>query len=249
MKILIALALSAVPSFAAAQAASVPLPGGGETAFSAPSSTGSAKSGSAAPAGRAPALDLSLSSARVQAIVAASAAPRFDGSSASSGGETGLVPASGMGSFSSSSLTPARQAAEGALPDAPVPAAARPVPPKPRASALEKSLFWSSWWGYHAAFAADFTTTGMILGRGGYETDPLYTRFGNKNMTGVIGSAVVLHAVASVASYELYKEAEKKHGVWRGVLLAAAVGINAAGIETHAQATAHNAGVLRDWRN
>lgn len=67
-------------------------------------------------------------------------------------------------------------------------------------------------------------------------------------MTGVIGSAVVLHAVASIASYALYKEAEKKHGVWRHVLMATAVGINSVGIEAHVQGTVQNVRVLKNWK-
>lgn len=188
MKILIALALSAAPSLAAAQIA-VPV--------------------SAPPASASP-------SARVGALLDDSA-PRFDGPSSS------------------------------ALPDAPEPVAARPAS-KPKPTTLEKDLYWSTSMAYHAAFVADFATTGMVLGRGGYETDPLYTRFGSKNMKGVIGSAVALHAAASVASYGLYKEAQKKHGALRHVLMTAAVGINAVGIGSHVQGTAQNIGVLNNWK-
>ena len=99
------------------------------------------------------------------------------------------------------------------------------------------------------AFVADFTTTGLVLGRGGYETDPLYTRFGNKNMAGVIGSAVALHAAATVGSLALYKEAAKKHGIKRVLLDAAAIGINAYGVGAHTQGAVHNVGVLANWNS
>ena len=132
-------------------------------------------------------------------------------------------------------------APENALPDAPK--------PKPAHTALEKDLFNATAMGYHSAFVADFATTGMVLGRGGHETDPLYTRFGNKNMAGVIGSAVALHAAATVGSLALYKEAAKSHGVKRVLLDAAAIGINAYGIGAHTQGAVHNVGVLADWNS
>src|SRR5579883_1108831 len=84
--------------------------------------------------------------------------------------------------------TAAKEKPAAALPDAPSSKA------KPEHSTAEKALFWSSYAGFHAAWAADFTTTGMILNKGGYEMDPLYTRFGNRNMASVIGSAAAVHA-------------------------------------------------------
>ena len=89
----------------------------------------------------------------------------------------------------------------------------------------------------------------MVLGRGGYETDPLYTRFGNKNMKGVIGSAVALHGVATLGSMALYKEAAKTHGVKRVLLDTAAIGINAYGIGVHTAGAGHNVGVLQNWNS
>jgi hypothetical protein len=129
------------------------------------------------------------------------------------------------------------------------PGSDKPLPdaPKPAHTALEKNLFNAAAIGYHSAFVADFATTGMVLGRGGHETDPLYTRFGNKNMAGVIGSAVALHAAATIGSLTLYKEAAKKHGIKRVLLDAAAIGINGYGIGAHAQGAVHNIGVLKNW--
>jgi len=177
-------------------------------------------------------LDLELPASRVAAIVAASGNPNFD-SSSSNGPDLPDAPSASV------MLKPGSGLAAHTLASA----------PKPKESALEKDLFWSSWYGYHAAFAADFATTGMVIGKGGYETDHLYTQFGNKNMTGVIGSAVALHAVASVASVALYKEALKKHGAWRRVLEAAAIGINGYGIAVHTEGAAHNVGVLDNWNS
>jgi hypothetical protein len=134
-------------------------------------------------------------------------------------------------------------AAPAPLPDAPTPA--KPV--KPAHTALEKALFNTTALGYHSAFVADFATTGMVLGRGGHEMDPLYTRFGNKNMAGVIGSAVALHVAATAGSMALYKEAAKSHGLKRVLLDAAAIGINAYGIGAHTQGAVHNIGVLNNW--
>jgi hypothetical protein len=102
---------------------------------------------------------LSLPSARLRAIVAGSAAPRFDGFSSSSDAAPEPVQAAGMG-------TPA----QARLVDAPLPS-----PPKPQPTALEKTLFWSTFSGYHAAFATDFTTTGMVIGRGAMRPT-LFTR-------------------------------------------------------------------------
>jgi hypothetical protein len=150
--------------------------------------------------------------------------PSFDG--VSGGGESSSVPA-----------------VKPDLPDAPKPNV------KPEHTKLEKDLFWSTAMGYHAAFAADFTTTGMVLGRGGYETDHLYTQFGNKNAAGVIGSAVALHVAATAGSIALYEEAKKFHGVKRVLIDAAAIGINAYGIGVHTQGAAHNAGVLNNWNS
>jgi hypothetical protein len=118
---------------------------------------------------------------------------------------------------------------------------------KPARTAFEKTAFWSTWYGYHAAWAADFTSTGMILGRGGYEEDHLYTQFGNKNMAGVIGSAAAVHVAASAASLALYEKAGKEHGWKRVVLDAAALAINSYGIGAHVQGVTHNAGVMSNW--
>jgi hypothetical protein len=67
-------------------------------------------------------------------------------------------------------------------------------------------------------------------------------------MAGVIGSAIVLHVAASAVSYALYKEAPKHQGVVRHLLDAAAIGINAVGVEAHVQGTAQNVGVLERWK-
>ena len=138
---------------------------------------------------------------------------------------------------------------DGGAAPAPAPLPDAPKPVKPAHTALEKNLFNAAALGYHSAFAADFATTGMVLGRGGYETDPLYTRLGKKNMSGVIGSAVALHAAATVGSLALYKEAAKTHGVKRVLLDAAAIGINAYGIGAHTQGAVHNIGVLNNWNS
>jgi hypothetical protein len=171
-------------------------------------------------------LDLTLPRSRIDAIMAAN--PGFDGSSSSNAGlpDAPMPNASLAASGPRSGLTPAKKIPE---------------------SAFEKDAFWSTWWGYHAAFAADFTTTGMVLGRGGYETDHLYTQFGNKNMAGVIGSAVVLHAVASFASVELHNQALKHSGFARTALEFGAIAINCYGIGTHTWGAAHNVDVLDNW--
>lgn len=127
---------------------------------------------------------------------------------------------------------------------APVPDAPRPQKAKP---GLEKTIFKATTWGYHAAWAADFASTGIVLDKGGYETDHLYTQFGRRNMAGVIGSAAAVHAGVSLAAYELQKRAEKTHGLKRGLLEAGAIGIEAYGIGAHVQGAAHNAGVLERW--
>jgi len=129
------------------------------------------------------------------------------------------------------------------LPNAPKPNV------KPEHTKLEKDLFWSTAMGYHATFAADFATTGMVLGRGGYETDHLYTQFGNKNTAGVIGSAVVVHAAATAGSIALYEEAKKFHGVKRVLIDAAAIGINVYGIGEHTYGAAHNSNLLANWNS
>ena len=133
------------------------------------------------------------------------------------------------------------------LPDAP--SADRVPAPNPHArrDSIEDKVFWSSWWGYHAAWAADFTTTAMILKRGGYETDPLYTHFGNKNMAGVIGSAVVVHIGTSIAGVLLHDEAKKYTGFKHYALEAAAILINGYGIGVHSHCAAQNADLLQHW--
>ena len=107
---------------------------------------------------------------------------------------------------------------------------------QPQHSLLERNLFWSSWWSYHGAFIFDFTMTGLILNRGGWETDPVYTQFGDKNMAGVIGTGLAVHAAASIISYELYKAALKQQGAWRFIFQATALCINSyfVGIHTYA---------------
>ncbi len=111
---------------------------------------------------------------------------------------------------------------------------------QPQYSIIEKDLFLSTWWGNHAAFVADFATTGMILNSGGSEGDPIYTVFGEKNMAGVIGSAVVFHTATSFISFQLYKTAQKRHGAVRFILSAAAIGLNSYCLCTHMGATIYN---------
>jgi|GEM_PF-2213148 len=135
------------------------------------------------------------------------------------------------------------------LPDSPTPQAVPKPKPLTRGESFANDAFWSTWWGYHAAWAADFTTTGMILSRGGYEKDSLYTRFGNKNMAGVIGSAAVVHAGLSVASLVLHEEAKKRTGFKRYALETAAIALNSTFIVVHADAAAGNAGVLQNWNS
>ncbi len=112
--------------------------------------------------------------------------------------------------------------------------------PQPRPSPLEKDLFFSTWWGNHAAFVADFATTGMIIRGGGIECDPVFTAFGDRNLSGVIGSAIVFHAAESFLSFELFKLAQKRHGAWRFVLSTAATGINAYLLGVHTAGTINN---------
>jgi len=119
---------------------------------------------------------------------------------------------------------------------------------KPQATPLERNLFWSTWWGYNAAFVVDFTTTAMVLDRGGHEADPLYTLFGNKNAAGVIGSAVVFRVVTSIISTELYKAARKRQGAWRYILNGAAIGLNTYFIGIHTYATVNNIGIYNDLK-
>ncbi|MFI5360336.1 MAG: hypothetical protein ACHQ49_00080 [Elusimicrobiota bacterium] len=183
------------------------------------------------------ALDLAMSASRMRITerLAQAGNADFDGAASPAGAEIPDAP----------STVVALKPAAAAMPA--LAAKALPSVPQPKESPLEKDLFWSSWWGYHAAFVADFTTTGMVIGRGGYETDHLYTQFGNKNMAGVIGSAVGLHVIASVATLELHKRALKHHGFTRFAMEAAAIGIDSYGIGAHTQGAAHNVGVLKDW--
>jgi hypothetical protein len=111
---------------------------------------------------------------------------------------------------------------------------------QPQASGLEKSLYWPTWWGYHASFVTDFALTGMIIDCGGREASPLYTLFGERNMVGVIGSAIVFHAAFSLVSWKLYKESHKRQGVWRFLMFAAATGINSYFLTVHTHATFGN---------
>jgi len=107
-------------------------------------------------------------------------------------------------------------------------------------SVLERSLYYPTWWGYHASFVTDFTLTGMILNRGGREGDPLYTLFGERNMAGVIGSAIAVHAFYSFISWKLYKESSKRNDAWRFILFATATGINSYFLTVHTYATVGN---------
>jgi hypothetical protein len=113
-------------------------------------------------------------------------------------------------------------------------------PPQQQQPAIAKDLFLSTWWGYHAAFAADFTTTAMIISSGGHEGDPVYTAFGDRNMAGVIGSAVVFHAAASFISFQLYKAAQRRHGAGRFILNATATGLNSCFLGIHTYAAINN---------
>jgi hypothetical protein len=111
---------------------------------------------------------------------------------------------------------------------------------QPSYSSIERNFYWSTWWAYHASFVADFTTTAMIMDRGGREGDPLYTLFGERNMAGVIGSAVVFHVVFTVISYSLYRKSGTRHGIRRFLLYATATGINSYFFTVHSYATIGN---------
>lgn len=201
-----------------------------------------------APRAVPPALPSSASSQLsvvMAAIPARPAAVNFDGARA--GADAAAVPAA---PFSSSRATTLAASAE--LPDAPTPA----VVPVPTSAAARKTkekrtklddAFWASWWGYHAGWAADFATTGLVLARGGYEKDHLYTMFGNKNMAGVIGSAAAVHVAISAASLVLYKEARKRKGWKHAVLETAAIAANSYWTGVHMDAAAGNAALLNDW--
>ena len=114
------------------------------------------------------------------------------------------------------------------------------IPQQPHYSDIERNVYWSTWWGYHVSFISDFTTTGMIIDRGGREGDPLYTQFGERNMAGVIGSGVAFHAVFTVISYTLYRAAGTRHGAWRFLFYAAATGITSYFLSVHTYATFGN---------
>jgi hypothetical protein len=115
--------------------------------------------------------------------------------------------------------------------------------PQLQPSALERNVYWSTWWVYHASFVSDFTLTGMIIDRGGREGDPLYTLFGERNIAGVMGSAIVFHAVFSLISWKWYKEADKRSGAWRFLMFATAAGINSYFLAVHTYATFGNINV------
>jgi hypothetical protein len=108
----------------------------------------------------------------------------------------------------------------------------------------EDAAFWTSWALFDAAFVADFVTTGMVLSRGGYEEDPLYTAFGNTNMAGVIGSAVAVHAVSMLATLGLHAWARRTRGPARAILDVLAGGGNTYGIAAHTAGFVNNVGVL-----
>jgi hypothetical protein len=120
----------------------------------------------------------------------------------------------------------------------------RVVPPEH--TTLEQIAFQSSWWAYHAAWAADITTTAMFLRRpNDVEQDPLYTMFGNHSEAGVLGSATVVHAAISGASWALYDLARYQKQRWlRDALDAAAFGINAVGVGAHLDGTINNVNLL-----
>jgi hypothetical protein len=142
----------------------------------------------------------------------------------------------------------AQPVASASVHEAPSIAPAFSLPQQPGSAPLERNLFWSAWWACNAAFAADFTTTGMVLYRGGHEADPLYTLFGNKNMAGVIGSAVVFRAVTSIVSIGLCKTARKRHGAWRFLLNAAATGLNVYFTGVYICGAVNNIGVYKDLK-
>ncbi len=173
---------------------------------------------------------------RVQAALAAIENPNFDGAAPTA---VAVVPTTGLSRSASLEVA----ATKPAVPDAPRPR------PKPSAPPAVRDAFWSTWWGYHAAFLADFTTTDMVLRRGGFETDHLYTQFGRKNAVGVIGSATAVHLVASAASLLLDRKGASERGFMRWALYAAAVGINGYGIGVHGWGAAHNVGVLDNWNS
>ncbi len=172
----------------------------------------------------------------------------FDASSAGSGNRA-ASPVSAAAGAENALETPALRAPEPekaaesssltippapSLPDAPKPNIKRHSKP----DYFYRTLLPASW----AATALDAYSTAKVLDKGGYEMDPLYTAFGNKNEKGVITSMLVGQAVVTTAAILLHR-AGKKHRVLRWIadgLLAGKTGANVEG-------ATHNFLLLSHW--
>jgi len=119
------------------------------------------------------------------------------------------------------------------LPDAP-----KPQVRKSRPDYFYRTLLPTSW----AATGLDAYTTATVLGRGGYEMDPLYTAFGNKNEKGVITSMIVGQALVTTAAILLHR-AGRKHRVLRWL----SDGLLAYKTEANVQGATHNFLLLSRW--
>ena len=131
--------------------------------------------------------------------------------------------------FSSSLMAPPAPT----LPDAP-----KPQAHKSRPDYFYRMLLPASW----AATGLDAYTTATVLGRGGYEMDPLYTSFGNKNEKGVITSMIVGQALVTTAALLLHR-AGKKHRILRWL----SDGLLAYKTEANIQGATHNFLLLSHW--
>ncbi|HVA66947.1 MAG TPA: hypothetical protein VNK24_08480 [Elusimicrobiota bacterium] len=119
------------------------------------------------------------------------------------------------------------------LPDAP-----KPRVRKGRPDYFYRTLLPASW----AATGLDAYTTATVLGRGGYEMDPLYTSFGSKNEKGVITSMIVGQALVTTAALLLHR-AGKKHRILRWL----SDGLLAYKTEANIQGATHNFLLLSHW--
>ncbi len=117
------------------------------------------------------------------------------------------------------------------------PAVPKPAPdgkPQSKLERFEERLYKGSFWAYHVSWAVDTFMTGWGISHGlGFEADKLYTRFGNKNVLGVVGSLAAGHAIVTAAAMFLHKKAEKRHGWKRHLLMGAAIGMCVFGTVEH----------------
>lgn len=125
-----------------------------------------------------------------------------------------------------------------------VPAKAGVPPPaadqETKASPDKEKIFKRSQGLFHLAWLSDLFFTRRMLAGGGRELNPLYTRFGAKNVAGVLLSMLGFHLLLSWLAWRLFRWAGKQAGATRENAENLAIAVTLGATLTHLHGMIHN---------